>query len=130
MALAYNNNLNETACPVSDAIFIQIKNSSQQDVLNIISSLGEDRRAQLAAFCYERRHFHYISILIASTCSMPALVRAMGTAGKIIFDQSRTPGRTIENHRRAANEHLKKTVSLPKLSAFQSLKPRSKSEIN
>jgi hypothetical protein len=87
--------LNEEALPISESLFGEINLASPPDAVEIAKTLPEPNRAQLAVFCYYRRHLHALGMMIASTCGRSALVNAGGRAGSAIFDQSRDPRKTL-----------------------------------
>lgn len=95
MTTSTNVQLNEEHCPVSDDLFGQLRRDTPQNAVEIAKSLREPQRAQLAAFCYKRRHLHALGLMIASTCDRNTLVAAAGTSGRVIYTQSRDPEKTL-----------------------------------
>ena len=108
------DDLNEEPCPVPETILGQMHGSNPSDAAQIAARLPEAQRAQLAAFCYERRHLHQLGLLIASTCDRPALRKAFGLAGDVVFKQSRKPEETIAEERRHSSHTTPKPVTLAK----------------
>ncbi len=104
--------LNEEQCPVPDEILGQMHSSNPSDAAEVASKLPEPQRAQLAAFCYERRHLHHLGLTIASTCGQYALKKAFGLAGDVVFKQSRKPDETVAKERRNSNHSVTKPVTL------------------
>jgi len=104
--------LNEEQCPVPENILGQMHNSNPSDAAEVAAKLPEPQRAQLAAFCYERRHLHHLGLTIASTCGQYALRKAFGLAGDVVFKQSRRPDETVAKERRNANQMAPKPVTL------------------
>ena len=104
MSPAQSHSLNEASIPVPENLFGQIAHADPVDAVEIAKTLPLDNRARLAAFCYGRRHLNHLGLLIASTCDRMALRRAMGSAGDIVFRQSRNAEQTVgeERGRRSA----------------------------
>ncbi|MGI9364601.1 MAG: hypothetical protein ACR2O8_05425 [Rhizobiaceae bacterium] len=99
MSAASSHSLNESAVPVPEQLFGQLTTAEPIDAVEIAKKLPLQNRAQLAAFCYARRHLNHLGLLIASTCDRMALRRAMGTAGDVVFRQSRDVEKTIAAER-------------------------------
>jgi len=96
MANLVHLQLNDEHCPVSDDVFGRLRQASPPDAVGIARSLPSSQRAQLAVFCYRRRHLHELGLLIASTCDRSDLATAApGAPGMIIFDQSRDPKKVL-----------------------------------
>ncbi len=106
--------LNEEQCPVPEDILGEMHSSNPSDAAKVAAKLPEPQRAQLAAFCYERRHLHHLGLIIASTCGQYSLRKAFGLAGEVVYKQSRKPDETIAKERRNANQMAPKPVSLAK----------------
>ncbi len=104
--------LNEEQCPVPEDVLGQMHSSNPTDAAEVAAKLPEHQRAQLAAFCYERRHLHHLGLIIASTCGLLALRKAFGLAGDVVFKQSRKPDDTIAEERRNTNHSTPKPVTL------------------
>lgn len=95
MSHAQSHSLNEARIPVPENLFGQLANAEPCDAVEIARQLPLENRAQLAAFCYGRRHLNHLGLLIAATCDRMALRRAMGGAGDVVFQQSRDVERTL-----------------------------------
>ncbi len=104
--------LNEEQCPIPERILGQMHGSNPVEAAEVAAGLPEPQRAQLAAFCYERRHLHHLGLLIASTCGQMALRKAFGLAGDVVFKQSRRPDDTIAEERRNTHQPAPKPVTL------------------
>ncbi len=104
--------LNEEQCPIPENILGQMHGSNPSEAAEVAAHLPEPQRAQLAAFCYERRHLHHLGLMIASTCSRFALRKAFGLAGDVVFKQSRKPDDTIAEERRNAHQLAPKPITL------------------
>lgn len=64
--------------------------ADESSVLDVMSQLSPQQRANVAAFCYQKAHLHHIGLAIAATCEPGALIQALGTVrGRILFAQSR-----------------------------------------
>ena len=97
---AQGHSLNEAACPAPEPIVARIMHADPKDAAEIARELPEENRARLAAFCYARKHMNHLGLLIASTCSMPALRRAFGTAAPVVFRQCQDVEATIAEGKR------------------------------
>ena len=104
--------LNEEQCPIPEDILGKMHSSNPADAAEIAADLPEPQRAQLAAFCYERRHLHHLGLKIAATCGQLSLRKAFGLAGDIVFKQSRKPDETVAEERRHAHQQSPKPVTL------------------
>lgn len=104
--------LNEEQCPIPEDILGQMHEANPADAAEVAAKLPEAQRAQLAAFCYERRHLHHLGLVIASTCGQLALRKAFGLAGDVVFKQSRKPDETVAKERRNTNSAPPKPVTL------------------
>ena len=93
--------LNEEACPVPEVVLGKFQGSETPDAVEIAKSLPEAQRAQLAVFCYRKRHLHALGLYIAATCELNALLKAAGPGGEVIYKQSRDPEQTLEQERRS-----------------------------
>ena len=104
---------NEEACPVDERELTQFNTQSPKDTLAIAADLPLDQRARLCHFCYSRAHLHSLAMHLASTCDLQTLVREFGTAGKIIFEQSRDADSTLAKLKKNDRDYEKKPVTLP-----------------
>ncbi|MEM1317690.1 MAG: hypothetical protein AAGF29_05440 [Pseudomonadota bacterium] len=95
MLTANAHSLNEATAPIPQDLFGQLASAEPKDAVAIAAELPLENRARLAAFCYARRHLNHLGLLIASTCDRMALRRAMGSAGDIVFQQSRDVEKTM-----------------------------------
>ena len=89
MSRAQPHSLNETSVPIPENLFGQLAQAEPVDAIEIAKELPLQNRARLAAFCYARRHLNHLGLLIASTCDLMTLKRVMGTAGEVVYRQSR-----------------------------------------
>lgn len=99
MSPAQSHSLNEAAVPIPENLFGELANAEPVEAIEIAKKLPLQNRARLAAFCYSRRHLNHLGLLIASTCDRMTLKRAMGTAGEVVFKQSRDVEKTISAER-------------------------------
>lgn len=111
MSPAPSHTLNEARIPIPENLFGQLAKAEPKDAVEIAASLPLENRARLAAFCYSRRHLNHLGLLIASTCDRMALRRAMGTAGDVVFKQSRDVEATISAERGRPNDGGKVTLA-------------------
>ena len=116
MANSMHLQLNEDYCPVSDDVFGRLRQASPPDAVGIARSLPSSQRAQLAVFCYRRRHLHELGLMIASTCERSELaIAAPGAPGMIIFDQSRDPKKLLAMELRPMADQGPKPISVASL---------------
>ena len=111
MSPANAHSLNEATAPIPQDLFGQLASAEPKDAVAIAAELPLENRARLAAFCYARRHLTHLGLLIASTCDRMALRRAMGTAGDVVFKQSRDVEKTISAERGRPSEGGKVTLA-------------------
>lgn len=111
MALPLESLLNEDTGPIPEALFREIKQAQTPNAVEIAGSLPEGQRAQLAVFCYRKRHLHELGLRIASTCSLNALLKAAGAGGEVIFKQSRDPDVTLAKEAIPAS-HASRPITL------------------
>ncbi len=76
-------------CPVKDEILKRLLDSALNATAEIGSQLPDEQRAALAIYCYRRSHWRRIGLQLAAQCSKADLVREAGTAGELIYLQSR-----------------------------------------
>src|SRR6516225_8300694 len=81
---------NFEACPISEELLGQIYRAGPEGVESVVSKLPQGPRANLAAFCYARTHLHEIGLAIAALCDLRELLDAAGTAGSVLYAQSRS----------------------------------------
>lgn len=105
------HSLNEAVAPVDDSLFAKIVHAEPTEAIEVAGSLPLENRARLAAFCYARRHLNHLGLLIASTCDRMALRRAFGTAGDVVFRQSRNVEKTLATQRRDREHAVKVTLA-------------------
>lgn len=115
--------LNEEACPVPEDVLGEFQGSETPDAVEVAKSLPEVQRAQLAVFCYRKRHLHALGLFIASTCELNALLKAAGPGGEVIFKQSRDPEQTLEQERKSQSHSGPKPITLAAGVQDQSLVP-------
>ena len=111
MALPLESQLNEDTGPVSEKMFREINGAQTPNAVEIAATLPEGQRAQLAVFCYRKRHLHDLGLRIASTCGLNALLQAAGTGGEVIFKQSRDPDATLAKETVPAS-HASRPITL------------------
>ena len=99
MSRAQPHSLNETSIPIPENLFGQLAQAEPADAVEIAKELPLQNRARLAAFCYARRHLNHLGLLIASTCDLMTLKRAMGTVGEVVYRQSRDVEKTLAAER-------------------------------
>ena len=116
MAFPSSARLNEAPCPVTDPLFGQLLRAAPPEAVEIAKALPEPQRARLAAFCYNKRHLHVLGLMIASPCDRDALIAAGGSAGHVIFQQSRDPDKTLAAESQPSGSRPPKPVSLARSS--------------
>ena len=130
MAVAYDrrpaarpHSLNEASCPAPEPIVTRIMHADPKDAAEIARELPEENRARLAAFCYARKHMNHLGLLIASTCSMPHLRKAFGTAAPVVFRQCQDVEATLAEGVRHAGGA--KAISLANMANVVPLRRKS-----
>ena len=84
--------------------------ADENTVLDVMSQLSPQQRADVAVFCYQKAHLHHIGLAIAATCDPGALIQALGTVrGRILFAQSRES--RPQNDRRPQGQRRKITLA-------------------
>jgi len=111
MSRAQPHSLNETSVPIPENLFGQLAQAEPVDAIEIAKELPLQNRARLAAFCYARRHLNHLGLLIASTCDLMTLKRVMGTAGEVVYRQSRNVEKTLAAERGRGNSDNKITLA-------------------
>lgn len=111
MSRAKPHSLNETSVPIPENLFGQLAQAEPTDAIEIAKELPLQNRARLAAFCYARRHLNHLGLLIASTCDLMTLKRTMGTAGEVVYRQSRDVEKTLAAERGKRNSGNKITLA-------------------
>ena len=108
MSRAKPHSLNEASVPIPENLFGELAQAEPVDAVEIAKELPLENRARLAAFCYARRHLNHLGLLIASTCDLMTLKRVMGTAGEVVFRQSRDVEKTLaaERGRRSSDNKI------------------------
>jgi hypothetical protein len=75
---------------LSDDLVGWLYRADEDSVVELMSRLSPQQRADVAVFCYQKAHLHQIGLAIAATCDPGALIQALGTVrGRILFAQSR-----------------------------------------
>ncbi len=106
---------NEVSCPITEQFFNHLHRASPSEAVESAKVLPEAQRAQLAAFFYNKRHFHALGLMIASTCGRNSLVNASGQIGDHIFHQSRDPSKTLSAEIHPQSYRSKRPISLARL---------------
>ena len=78
------------ACGVSDELVGRVYRAGAKRAGEEVAALSAAERANLAAFCYARTHLHEIGLAIAALCDLRELLDAAGTAGSVLYAQSRS----------------------------------------
>jgi hypothetical protein len=72
-----------------DEVIGRLHECPTRSIDGLVSNMPEDHRGNLAVFCYSRAHLHEVTLAIAATCNVDALVHAGGRPGNFLFEQSR-----------------------------------------
>ena len=75
---------------LSDELVGRIYRAGPKRAGEELAELSAAERANLAAFCYARAHLHEIGLVIAADCGLRELLDAAGTAGSVLYAQSRS----------------------------------------
>ncbi|MDQ4134689.1 MAG: hypothetical protein M3158_00755 [Pseudomonadota bacterium] len=81
----------EPGCPVPLDTLGRLYRGDAYVLAETLQRLSDHQRARLAVFCNARQHLRDLGLRIAATCDEPTLVRVAGSAGSILFIQSRSP---------------------------------------
>lgn len=84
-------------CPVQDEILRKLLDSALNATSDIAGQLPDAQRAAMAIYCYRRSHLRRIGLQLAAQCARTELVREAGTAGEMIYLQSRALDATTED---------------------------------
>ena len=122
MRNAKAHSLNEKAIPVAESLFSELVGAEPKEAVEVARSLPLENRARLAAFCYSKRHLNHLGLMIASTCDRMALRRAFGTAGEVVFRQSRDVEKTLSQQKKSRAEATK--ITLAKSANVVALRPQ------
>lgn len=104
--------LNEAACPLPEEQLAPYSAKGTVDTLAIANTLPEERRAELARFCYNKTHLLELSLRIAATCEYAALDKAFGRIAPQVFEQSREVDKTLRDLNKTAFHERKQVISL------------------
>jgi len=104
--------LNEDTGPVSEPLLGQLLRTSPPEAVEIAKELPELQRARLATFCYNKRHLYALGLMIASTCERSTLVKAGGSVGDTIYNQSRDLDKTLSAELHPPGSRPRKPISL------------------
>jgi hypothetical protein len=84
-------------CPVKDEILKRLLDSALNATPEIAGQLPDEQRAAMAIYCYRRSHLRRIGLQLAAQCERVDLVREAGTAGELIYIQSRAANAGTED---------------------------------
>jgi len=84
-------------CPVQEDILKRLLDSALNATSDIAGQLPVAQRAAMAVYCYRRSHLRRIGLQLAAQCDRLDLVREAGTAGEMIYIQSRAIDATTED---------------------------------
>lgn len=104
----------EPGCPVPLETLGRLYRGEPHVLAETLARLSDGQRARLAVFCNARQHLRELGLRIAATCDEPSLVRIAGSAGSILFLQSRSTRRREEADPAPASP-LPRKVSLARL---------------
>ncbi len=86
----------DPGCPIPLDTLGRLYRGDERALSETLQRLTDLQRARLAVFCNSRQHLRELGLRIAATCEEQALVRAAGSAGSILFIQSRSTRRREE----------------------------------
>ena len=81
----------EDACPVLLDTLGSLHRANPDAISDLVDSIPEATRAQLAIYLYGRSHTNELGIKLAATCMVDALKHAGGRLGEVIYALSRQP---------------------------------------
>jgi hypothetical protein len=89
----------EETCPVSEQLLGELYRSSAHGLASLIETVPAKTRAMLALYCHRRAHLQSIAFAVAASCEAHHLEEFGGTAGKVLFEKSRSmPKETRMSH--------------------------------
>ncbi|KMO30043.1 hypothetical protein VQ02_28520 [Methylobacterium variabile] len=83
-------------CPVPLDVLGTLYRGDAEVVEAVLADIPSGSRARLAAYLYGKSHLHALGLRVASACTEADLVRVAGTAGAVLFAQSRAAPRAPE----------------------------------
>jgi hypothetical protein len=84
-------------CPVTDDILKKLLDSALNATAEITGQWPAAQRAAMAVYCYRRAHLRRLGLQLAAQCEQSDLVREAGTAGEMIYLQSKTAGAATDD---------------------------------
>ena len=105
----------EETCPVSEHLLGELYRSSAHGLESLIETVPAKTRAMLALYCHRRAHLQSIALAVAASCEAHHLEEFGGTAGKVLFDKSRSMPQEI----RTSHYIERKQVSLSRGNLMQ-----------
>ena len=112
MASHFAAKLNEDTGPIAEPLLGKLLRTSPPEAVEVAKELPEPQRARLAAFCYNKRHLYALGLMIASTCKRSALVKAAGSVGDAIYNQSRDLDKTLSAELHPPGSRPRKPITL------------------
>ena len=89
----------EETCPVPEHLLGELYRSSAHGLEGLIETVPAKTRALLALYCHRRAHLQSIALAVAASCEVHHLEEFGGTAGKVLFEKSRSmPEETRTSH--------------------------------
>ena len=79
--------LRDAPCPVSADALGQLYRADPVSAAGMLDGLPEDRKVELALFCYSRAHLRPLAMSIAAKCDAARLAREAGTLGEVLAAQ-------------------------------------------
>jgi adenosylmethionine-8-amino-7-oxononanoate aminotransferase len=104
---------NEASCPVALELLALLLRSSRERIEEVVDRLPQQQRAALAAFAYGRSHMRALGLIVAAQCDERSLTMVAGTAGEVLFEQSRNGG-AVDTE---LNPQRRKRISLSRVAA-------------
>jgi hypothetical protein len=102
---------------LSDELVGRIYRAGPKRAGEEVAALTAAERATLAAFCYARTHLHEIGLAIAALCELRELLDAAGSAGSVLYTQSRSHAAAAEAE--AAPVTRKRAISLARFAPMR-----------
>jgi hypothetical protein len=79
----------ELESPVSLEILGELYKADEYDLKELLAAFPEEKRMQLALFCYGKAHLRDLALKIAASCDPARLAEVAGTIGEVLAAQSR-----------------------------------------
>lgn len=115
MATGFAPTQQDADCPVPLGLLGDLYRADPATLAVLLEALPEDRRCQLALFCYGKAHLRPLALTIAATCDAKRLGHLAGALGSVLAAQCRAKIRPFSDD--APGFRAKPTITLAKMRA-------------